>query len=262
MKGGLMADYKVDITGIKTSDIKVLKNDEMILLFQKMNEGDKEAKEKLICGNLKLVLSLLKKFNKVNVNKDDLFQVGVVGLIKAIDNFDLSYNLQFSTYAVYLISGEVKRYLRDNTAFRVSRSVKDLAYQIIRFKEEYILNNGVYPTNGQIALALNLDEYTIGYALDALKEPSSISEPIYSDGSDVIYLEDKLSNPKDSEDKDLIISMYSAINNLKDREKEVIYNRYIIGKTQTELAQYYQISQAQVSRIEKSALSNVRKLIK
>lgn len=257
-----MANYKVDITGMNTNDIKVLKNSEMIELFKLMNSGDIEAKDKLIYGNLKLVLSILKKFNKVNINKDDLFQVGVVGLIKAIDNFDLSYNLQFSTYAVYLISGEVKRYLRDNTAFRVSRSVKDTAYQIIKFKEEYILNNGVYPTNEQIALALGLDEYTICYALDALKEPSSISEPIYSDGNDVIYLEDKLSNPSDSEDKDLIIAMYSAINSLSDREKEVIYSRYIIGKTQTELAELYQISQAQISRIEKSALNNVRKLIK
>lgn len=257
-----MANYKVDITGINTSDIKVLKNDEMMELFKKLKDGDLSVKDELIEGNLKLVLSILKKFNKINVNKDDLFQVGVVGLIKAIDNFDLSYNLQFSTYAVYLIIGEVKRYLRDNTALRVSRSTKDLAYQIIKFKDEYLLLNGYYPSNAQIAQALNIDEFSVGYALDALKEPVSMFEPIYNEGADAIYLEDKLSDIKQSSDKDMLISLKEALTKIKSREKEVLIARYIIGQTQSELADLYNVSQAQISRIEKSAINNVRKLIK
>lgn len=257
-----MANYKVDITGINTSEIKVLKNKEMMELFQKLKDGDKTVKDELIEGNLKLVLSILKRFNKVNVNKDDLFQVGVVGLIKAIDNFDLNYNLQFSTYAVYLIMGEVKRYLRDNTAIRVSRSTKDLAYKIIKFKDEYLLMNGVYPNNAEIALALDIDEFSVGYALDSLKDPVSMFEPIYNDGGDVIYLEDKLSDEKENNDKDMLISLKDALEQIKLREKEVLVARYIVGKTQTELAEEYNISQAQVSRIEKSAINNVRKLIK
>ncbi|MFI3260158.1 MAG: sigma-70 family RNA polymerase sigma factor [bacterium] len=257
-----MTNYKVDITGINTSEITVLKNKEMIELFKSMQEGDLEAKDKLIEGNLKLVLSILKKFNKVNVNKDDLFQVGVIGLIKAIDNFDLSYNLQFSTYAVYLIIGEVKRYLRDNTSIRVSRSTKDLAYQIIKFKDEYLNINGTYPTNREIALSLNIDEFSVGYALDALKEPMSMFEPIYNDGGDAIYLQDKLSDDSSYYDNDTLLSLKDALNVLKEREKEVLIERFIIGKTQTELAELYNISQAQVSRIEKTAINNVRKLIK
>ncbi len=257
-----MANYKVDITGINTSEIKVLKNKEMIELFEKLQNGDESAKDELIEGNLKLVLSILKRFNKVNVNKDDLFQVGVVGLIKAIDNFDVSYNYAFSTYAVYLIMGEIKRYLRDNTALRVSRSTKDLAYKIIKFKDEYLLINGVYPTNAEIASALFIDEYTVSYALDALKEPVSLFEPIYNDGGDVIYLEDKLSDPKDNMNKDMLIALKDALEKIKAREKEILIARYIVGKSQTELAEFYNISQAQVSRIEKSAINNVRKLIK
>lgn len=253
-----MANYKVDITGINTGDIVVLKNKEMLELFRRYKDGDEFVRDTLINGNLKLVLSILKKFNKVNVNKDDLFQVGVVGLIKAIENFDLSYNLQFSTYAVYLIMGEVKRYLRDNTAYRVSRSTKDIAYKIIKYKEEYLVNNGVYPTSDLIASYLDIDEFMVGYALDSLKEPSSLFEPIHNDGGDTIYLEDKIAS-RENIDKDTLISLYSALDNLKEREKEVLTKRYIIGKTQSELALEYNISQAQVSRIEKSAISNVRK---
>ena len=258
-----MANYKVEISGINTSNIKVLKSDEMIELFKKYNNGDITAKEKLINGNLKLVLSVLKKFNNGKNNLDDLFQVGVIGLIKAIDNFDLSYNLQLSTYAIPLILGEIKRYIRDNTTIRVSRSIKEIAYNVIKFREEYANENGVLPTNEQIAKKLNIEESKIGYALDALKEPMSIFEPIYNDGGDTIYLFDQIAdNKKDNDERDNLLSLKKALKQIKDREREVLTSRYILGKTQTELAEEYNISQAQVSRIEKNAINNVRRLIK
>lgn len=184
-----MAKYKVDITGINTSEIEVLSNEEMTKLFVEYQNGNLDAKERLINGNLKLVLSILRSFNKGNVNLDDLFQVGVIGLIKAIDNFDLSYGLKLSTYAVPLIIGEIKRYIRDNTAVRVSRSTKDLAYQIIKFKEKYVSDYGVEPPALVISKELGIDEYLIGYAMDAMKDPASIFEPIYNDGEiPFIYL--------------------------------------------------------------------------
>ncbi len=255
--------YKVDITGVDTSKIKVLKNKETIKLFEEYQSGDLSAKDKLIEGNLKLVLSILKRFNRSSASSDDLFQVGVVGLIKAIDNFDLSYGLQLSTYAVPLIMGEIKRYLRDNTAVRVSRSVKDLAYQIIKYNDEYLNIHGIMPSTAVVAKALEIEEYLIGYALDALKDPISIFEPIYNDGGDTIYLQDKIADIKEaSSNKDMLIAMHKALGEIKDREKEVLVKRYIIGKTQTEIAEEFDISQAQVSRIEKSAIKNVRNLIK
>ena len=258
-----MANYKVEISGINTSDIKVLKSDEMIELFEKYRKGDIDAKEKLVNGNLKLVLSVLKKFNNGKYNLDDLFQVGVIGLIKAIDNFDLSYNLQLSTYAIPLILGEIKRYIRDNTTIRVSRSIKELAYNIIKFKEEYESINGVTPSNKIIAKNLDIEEYKIDYALDSLKEPMSISQPIYNDGGDTIYLFDQIADKKNLDnERDDLLSLKKALNQIKDREKEVLVSRYILGKTQTELAHEYNISQAQVSRIEKNAINNVRRLIK
>ena len=257
-----MANYKVEITGINTNNIKVLKSDEMIELFKKYQAGDEKAKDELVNGNLKLVLSILRKFNNQKYNLDDLFQVGVIGLIKAIDNFDLSYNLQLSTYACPLILGEIKRYIRDNTSIRVSRSIKELAYEIIKFKEEYEKTNGTSPTNEQIAKELNIQEYQIDYALDSLKDPVSIFEPIYNDGGDTIYLFDQIADKKDIDtDRDMVISMRRALNSIKEREREVLTARYIFGKTQTELAKEYNISQAQVSRIEKNAIDNIRKLI-
>ena len=258
-----MSKYKVEITGINTNNIKVLKNNEMIELFKKYQNGDLQAKEELINGNLKLVLSVLKRFNNSKHNLDDLFQVGVIGLIKAIDNFDLSYNLKLSTYACPLILGEIKRYIRDNTSVRVSRSVKDIAYQILKFKEEYILKNGKEPSYKEIAKALQIEEYQISYALDSLKEPVSIFEPIYNDGGDTIYLLDQLADKKDkNKDKDMLISMNKAIHKLKERERNILMERFIVGKTQMEIAQRLGISQAQVSRLEKSAMNNVRRLIK
>lgn len=258
-----MAKYKVDITGINTSDIKVLTNEEMTKLFVQYQQGDLNAKEELINGNLKLVLSILRSFNRGDVNLDDLFQVGVIGLIKAIDNFDLSYGLKLSTYAVPLIIGEIKRYLRDNTAMRVSRSTKDLAYQIIKFKDNYLSEHGVEAPPSLIASTLGIDEYVISYALDAMKDPASIFEPIYNDGGDTIYLFDQIADTKDkNSDKDMIISLRKALLKIKEREKNILLERFIIGKTQMEIADELGISQAQVSRLEKSAISNVRKLIK
>lgn len=258
-----MSKYKVDITNVNTSNLKVLKQKEMIELFKRYQAGDEKAKDELVEGNLKLVLSVLKKFNKEKYNLDDLFQVGVIGLIKAIDNFDLSYNLKLSTYAIPLIVGEIKRYIRDNTSIRVSRSIKDLAYSIIKYKEDYLKSHGIEPTNKEIAKSLEIEEYQINFALDSLKEPMSIFEPIYNDGGDTIYLLDQIADKKDMrEDKDMLISLRRAINKIKTRERNVLVERFIIGKTQMEIAQSLGISQAQVSRIEKNAISNVKRLIK
>ena len=194
---------------------------------------------------------------------DDLFQIGCVGLVKAIDNFDMSYNVMFSTYAVPLILGEIKRYVRDNSAIRVSRSLKDLAYQILRLKEEYIALYGKEPTNKEIATSLNIKEYEIASALDSLREPMSIFEPIYNDGGDTIYLLDQIADKKENtKDKDMLISLNKALKQIKERERNILLQRYIIGKTQMEIAKDLDISQAQVSRIEKNAINNVKRLIK
>lgn len=258
-----MAKYKVEITGINTNNLKVLTNEEMIELFKRYQSGNEDAKQELINGNLKLVLSVLKYFNHSNLNLDDLFQVGVIGLIKAIDNFDLSYNLKLSTYAVPLIVGEIKRYIRDNSVIRVSRGIKELAYQIIKFKDEFMAKNGYEPQNSLVAEALQIDEYQIAFALDALKSPTSIFEPIYNDGGDTIFLADQIADKKEqNQDYDMLISLRKALQKIKEREKNILVNRFIVGKTQMEIADEMGISQAQVSRIEKSAINNVRKLIK
>ena len=258
-----MARYKVDITGINTSEIKVLTNEEMTQLFVRLKNGDIDAKTELINGNLKLVLSISKNFNRSDINMDDLFQVGVIGLIKAIDNFDLSYGLKLSTYAVPLIVGEIKRYIRDNTQMRVSRSIKDLAYKIIKFKDDYVKDHGVEAPASKISEALGIDEYQISFALDALREPTSIFEPIYNDGGDTIYLFDQIADVKDkNSDKDMLISLRKALLKLKKREKDILLERFIVGKTQMEIADSLGISQAQVSRLEKSALLNLKKQIK
>ncbi len=258
-----MARYKVDITGINTNDLEVLNKEDTDKLFKRYHEGDVTAKEELINGNLRLVLSTLQRFNNTKFNMDDLFQVGVIGLIKAIENFDSTLGLRLSTYAVPLIIGEVKRYIRDNTEVRVSRSIKDLAYKIMRFQDEYQSLHGTMPTSEEIAKKLDIEEYEIAYALDSLKDPMSIFEPIYNDGGDTIYLSDQIADTKDlSSDKDMLISLRKALQKIKTREKEILISRFIVGKTQMEIADYMGISQAQVSRIEKSAIENVRKLIK
>ena len=257
-----MGKYKVEITGINTSELKVLTQEEMTELFKKYKEGDKLAKDELVNGNLKLVLSILKRFNKEKYNLDDLFQIGCIGLIKAIDNFDLAYNCLFSTYAVPLILGEIRRYVRDNTSIRVSRSIKDNAYHVLKFKEEYINKYGIEPSNEIISKSLNMSELEIASCLDALCEPVSIFEPIYNDGGDTIYLCDQLADKKElKQDKDALISLRKGLQAIKNRERIILEQRYIIGKTQMEIASSLNISQAQVSRIEKNAIRTLKRII-
>lgn len=256
-----MAKHKVEISGINTSDIKVLSNEENKELFEKMYNGDKIARNDLINGNLKLVLSIIKNFTTRTDNLDDLFQVGCVGLVKAIDNFDTSYDVKLSTYACPLIIGEIKRYLRDNSTLRIARSIKDIAYKTLKLKEELMDSNGISPTNEEIAKILNVEEFEVTQALESLKEPVSMYEPIYNDGGDTIYLFDQISDKKNEIDLDLKIALNKAINNLKNREQLIILERFIEGKTQMEIAEELGISQAQISRIEKSALNNIKKRI-
>lgn len=257
-----MARHKVEISGVNTANIKVLSNEEMVELFKKYQQGDKTAKEELINGNLKLVLSILRNYGNRTDNMDDLFQIGCVGLIKAIDNFDLSHEVKFSTYAVPMILGEVKRYLRDNSSVRVARSVKDIAYKALQVKEQLTNELGKEPSITLIAKKLELPEYEIINALDSMKDTISMFEPIYNDGGDTIYLVDQLEDKKNMmysiDDR---MALKSAINTLNSKEKEIIIKRYIIGKTQMELAEEFGISQAQISRIEKNSLEKVKKMI-
>ena len=254
-----MAKHKVEITGINTSEIEVLSSEEMDELFRKMQEGDNFARERLINGNLKLVLSILKRFNKKGENMDDMFQVGCIGLVKAIDNFDLSYGVKFSTYSVPMVLGEVRRYLRDNSSIRISRSIKDIAYKVIKLKDELTVKNGVCPTDKELADMLDIEESDIVNALDALRPPVSLFEPIYNDGGDTIYLFDQVADDSINQDLDLRLAVDKAISNLSDREQFILDQRFVIGKTQMEIAEEIGISQAQISRLEKSALQRVRK---
>lgn len=255
-----MAKYKVEICGINTSSLRTLKNNEMIKLFKAYQNGDKSVKEMLVYGNLKLVLSILKKYQSKTDNLDDLFQIGCIGLIKAIDNFDLSYDVKFSTYSVPMIDGEIKRYIRDNNAVRISRSIKETAYKIIKFKDDFVIENNREPTTEEIVKYLGIPEYEISSAYMCLKEPMSIFDPIYSDGEDEIYLLDQLEDKKESTNMDEILNLRKALNKLKERERNILISRYVIGKTQMEIANEIGISQAQVSRLEKSAIKNVRRL--
>lgn len=255
-----MSKYTVEITGINTNELPLLTNEEMNDLFIKFHNGDKNAKEKLITGNLRLILSILKKYNNQKHNLDDLFQIGVVGLTKAVNNFDLSFGCLFSTYAVPLIVGEIKRYIRDNTTLRVSRSIKENALRILRFKEEYISMNGKEPNTDIIAKELDLSSYDVFNALNSLNEPASIFEPIYSDSGDTIYLYDQIQDTKDkTSNKDSLLSLKKGLEKIKKREKDILESRYIIGKNQTEIAKELNISQAQVSRIEKGAIKKLNK---
>lgn len=253
----------VEINGINTSDLKVLSKEEMDELFKEFKEGDTQAKEKIATGNLRLVLSIIKKYNNGKNDMNDLFQIGCVGLMKAIENFDSSFNCLFSTYAVPLILGEVKRYIRDSNTIRVTRSIRDLAYKIMKYKDLYQSIHGVEPKNEDILMELGITEYELKEAYDSLREPMSIYDPIYNDGGDTIYLLDQLKDEKyDNIDKDLIISLNRALKYIKTREKNILISRYIVGKTQMELASELGVSQAQISRIEKNAINNVKKYIK
>lgn len=257
-----MARHKVEISGVNTADIEVLSNEEQLELFKRMHDGDVFAKDKLINGNLKLVLSILKKFSNRNENLDDLFQVGCVGLIKAIENFNLDYDVKFSTYSVPMIVGEIKRYLRDNSSVRISRSIKDLAFHALQKKEELTIINGKEPSVKEIAQAMNVKELDVTLALDSMKETISMFEPIYNDGSDTIYLSDQLEDKKNMlYDLDTKLAVKEALNKLKDKERFVLYERFLIGKTQVELARELGISQAQISRLEKSGIENIKRMV-
>ena len=258
-----MAKYKVEISGINTNDIKILTNEEMVELFIKyQNNNDLDAKQQLINGNLKLVLAVLKKYTNRCDNLDDLFQVGVIGLIKAIDNFDLSYNLKLSTYACPMISGEMRRFLRDNNMLRVSRSLKDLAYKVMQMKEYLTNKNGCVPSYEEISKALGESEIDVLVALESTYEPVSIYTPIYNDGGDTIYLFEQIEDKKNNLDIGNKIAINNAINNLSKREKDILTNRYIIGKTQMEISEELGLSQAQISRIESNAIKTLKKNLK
>lgn len=257
-----MAKYKVEISGINTNDIVVLSNEEMVDLFKKAKEGDDEARDLLVSGNLKLVLSILRQFTNKSDNMDDLFQIGCIGLLKAIDNFDLAYDVKFSTYAVPMIMGEVRRYIRDNSQIRISRSLKDIAYKSLKIKEAYIAEHAKEPEIEYIAKELGVPTSDVVVALESLKEPVSMFEPIYNDGGDTIYLfdqiEDKKTNNAELSNK---IALETAIEELDQREKQILDSRYIIGKTQMEIAEELNISQAQVSRLEKRAIKQLKKVL-
>ena len=255
-----MAKNKVELTGVNTSTLKTLKSSEMEELFIQMKNGSKTAKEKLIKGNLKLVLSLLKKYQNKCDNMDDLFQMGTIGLIKAIDNFDLSFGVKFSTYAVFMIEGEIKRYIRDNNQVRISRTIKELSYKIINFREEYLKDNYEYPSNELVCSKFGIDPYDLNIILNSLVEPTSIFEPIYNDGGDTILLLDQLEEKESTNINDLL-ALKEALLRIKDRERIIITKRYFMGLSQAEIAQELNISQAQVSRIENSALNSIKKLI-
>ena len=256
-----MSRHKVELTGVNTANIKVLSSEEMLELFKKMKEGDPFAREDLINGNLKLVLSILRKFSGKVDNMDDLFQVGCLGLVKAIDNFDTSYDVKLSTYACPMIEGEIKRYLRDNNTLRISRSIKDLAYKTLKLKEELSIE-GKEPSNKEIAEHLGVTEYDIANALDSLREPVSMYEPIYNDGGDTIYLFDQIANREEEYGLESRLAIDRAMKNLKEREVNILKERFIIGKTQMEIAEELGISQAQISRIEKNAINNIKKYVK
>ena len=248
---------------MNTSNLPLLSKEEKEALFVKIKAGDEEARNTFINGNLRLVLSVIQRFYGRGENADDLFQVGCVGLIKAIDNFDLSQNVQFSTYAVPMIIGEVKRYLRDNNSIRVSRSVRDLAYKVIQFKERYTKEHGKEPNVEEIAKELEVTKEDIAFSLDAIQDPVSLQEPVYNDGSESIYIMDQI---KDSKNMDELwaekITIKGAMEKLNEKEKMIINKRFFDGRTQMEVAEEIGISQAQVSRLEKTAIQHIKRLYK
>lgn len=252
---------KVEICGVNTSTLKVLKSAEMRELLIKSHEGDKEAREKLISGNLRLVLSVIQRFNNRGENPDDLFQVGCIGLMKAIDHFDVSQGVQFSTYGVPMIIGEVRRFLRDNNSVRVSRSIRDTAYKAIQCKEHLTAANGREPTVEEISNSLEMKREDVVVALEAIVEPVSLYEPVFSDGGDTIYIMDQMGSGNDGDWLEEI-AIKQAIRNLSDREKHILSLRFLDGKTQMEVAGEIGISQAQVSRLEKGALGKIKKEIR
>ena len=254
-----MSGYKVEICGVNTSKLPLLTTKEKDELFRRILKGDRQAREEYIRGNLRLVLSVIQRFSGNSENVDDLFQIGCIGLIKAIDNFDISQNVKFSTYAVPMILGEVRRYLRDNNAIRVSRSLRDTAYKAICAREALTKKNLKEPTIMEIADEVGISKEEITYAMDAIQTPVSLYEPVYTDGGDPLYVMDQISDKKNREENWVEqISLNEAIKRLPDRERHIIDMRFFEGKTQTEVADEVGISQAQVSRLEKNALKTMR----
>lgn len=254
-----MAVYKVEICGVNTAKLPVLKEDEKEDLFKRIKEGDMAAREQYIKGNLRLVLSVIKRFSSSNENVDDLFQIGCIGLIKSIDNFDPTMNVKFSTYAVPMIIGEIRRYLRDNNSIRVSRSLRDTAYKAIHTRELLTKQNLQEPTIPEIAAEIGISKEDIVFALDAIQSPISLYEPVYTDGGDTLYVMDQISDKKNKEENWVEeLSLNDAMQRLGERENYIIQLRFFQGKTQMEVAEEIQISQAQVSRLEKSALKTMK----
>ena len=253
---------KVEICGVNTAKLPILKEKEMKELLLKIQKGDFHSRETFIQGNLRLVLSVIKRFNNRGENVDDLFQVGCIGLMKSIDNFDLSHNVKFSTYAVPMIIGEIRRYLRDNNSIRVSRSLRDIAYKALIVRDRLINDNNKEPTVSQIAKELEIPRADVVFALDAIQDPVSLFEPIYHDGGDAIYVVDQISDVK-NQDKNWLenISIKEAMKRLNEREKLIINLRFFAGRTQMEVADEIGISQAQVSRLEKIALKHMKKYV-
>jgi RNA polymerase sporulation-specific sigma factor len=255
-----MIRHKVEICGVDTSKLPVLKNEEMRELFVRLQGGEHAAREELVNGNLRLVLSVIKRFNNRGEYVDDLFQVGCIGLMKSIDNFDLSHNVRFSTYAVPMIIGEIRRYLRDNNPIRVSRSLRDIAYKALQVREKLISKTSKEPTPAEIAEEMGIPHAEIVFAMDAIQDPVSLFEPIYNDGGDPIFVMDQISDDKDSDDTwDDKLSLKEGMHQLNGREKMILNKRFFQGKTQMEVANEIGISQAQVSRLEKSAIHQMNK---
>ncbi|MCM3539360.1 RNA polymerase sporulation sigma factor SigG [Priestia endophytica] len=260
--GSPLARNKVEICGVDTAKLPVLKNEEMRKLFKSMQSGDTSARETLVNGNLRLVLSVIQRFNNRGEYVDDLFQVGCIGLMKSIDNFDLSQNVKFSTYAVPMIIGEIRRYLRDNNPIRVSRSLRDIAYKALQVREKIIGETSKEPTAEEIAKVLDVSHEEIVFALDAIQDPVSLFEPIYNDGGDPIYVMDQLSDDRNKDTSWIEeIALKEGMRRLNEREKLILRKRFFQGKTQMEVAEEIGISQAQVSRLEKAAIKQMNKNI-
>lgn len=253
---------KVEICGVNTARLPLLKQQEKEALFIRIKEGDREAREEYIKGNLRLVLSVIKRFSASNENVDDLFQIGCIGLMKAIDNFDINLNVKFSTYAVPMIMGEIRRFLRDNSSIRVSRSIKDTAYKAIYTRESLTKKNMKEPTIAEVAKEIGIPKEEVVYALDAIQNPMSLYEPVYTDGGDTLYVMDQISDKKNREENWVEhLSLSEAMKQLGEREHEIISLRFFEGKTQMEVARVVGISQAQVSRLEKNALSVMKRFL-
>ena len=254
-----MASYKVEICGVNTSTLPILKESEKKDLFVRIKNGDLTARETYIRGNLRLVLSVIRRFSASNENVDDLFQVGCIGLIKAIDNFNTDLDVRFSTYGVPMIVGEIRRYLRDNSSLRVSRSMRDTAYKVLQAKEKYVAEHQREPSVEEIAQLLDLKREDVVFALDAIVDPVSLYEPVYTEGGDKLCIMDQISDPKNGETSWVEnIALQQAIAKLGERERKIIEMRFYQGKTQMEVAAELSISQAQISRIEKNALKSMR----